>query len=48
VLLSGKGPFAINLNQQDTAAVGPDWPMQFSQTAASNGWTSQLVWYRVR
>lgn len=47
VLLNGKPPFSINLNQQDTAAVAPDWPAQFSQTAATNGWTSQLVWYRV-
>ncbi|HEX5280446.1 MAG TPA: serine/threonine-protein kinase [Micropepsaceae bacterium] len=47
VLLNGKPPFSINLNQQDTAAVADNWPAQFSQTAAANGWTSQLVWYRV-
>lgn len=48
VLLNGNGPFAIDLNQQDTAPVTPDWPVRFSQTAASKGWNAQLVWYRVR
>jgi serine/threonine-protein kinase len=51
LLITGAAPFALNLpDAQETSegrAVDSAWLQRFSELARSNGWRTEMVWYRV-
>jgi hypothetical protein len=51
VLVKGQGPFnldPLNVKQEDAVFVDQDWQDRFWANARANGWTTELVWFRVQ
>lgn len=45
MLVTGKGPFDINLVQPPIGARGPGWQSSFLSAAAQRGWKAEMVWF---
>ena len=46
LLLKGKGPFDPTLLEKGPGEVSPSWVNRFLSTAKTQGWKSEMVWYR--
>ena len=47
VLLTGKGGFRDSLVVTKTGKRAANWPQQFAQAAAANGWKAEMVWFKM-
>ena len=45
MLVSGQGPFDLDLIQPGVGQRGPEWSERFRQAAARRGWRTEMVWY---
>ena len=46
LLLKGKGPFDPTLLEKGPGEVSPSWVNRFLQAAKTQGWKSEMIWYR--
>jgi serine/threonine-protein kinase len=46
-LITGEGPFAVNIISPSLGARGVDWQERFATAAAQHGWKAEMVWFKV-